>query len=97
MGNITFEEHDRMVRASWDIYDTIDFVPYFSICETLDELRMRLEEDYNNMPLTDNDVMKGQIFNVMSDTRLIQYLRNRYGDRFSVTEFTGYWIGYRKG
>lgn len=95
MSNITFEEYYQKVCESWKIFDKIDFVPYFDECETLDELREKLEADYNNTPLTDNDIMKGCLFNVMSDSRLIEYLNKRYGDKFSATEFTGHWISFK--
>ena len=95
MANITFEEHYRLVQKSWKIYDNIDFVPYFKECGTLSELRERLEADYDNTQLTNNEVMKGCIFNVMSDARLLQYLNKRYGDKFTAGEFTDYWINFK--
>ena len=52
-------------------------------------------DDYKNDPLTDNDVMKRNLFNVMSDHNLIKYLKKRYGDRFSAYEYTTYNISLK--
>ena len=93
---MTFEEHHNAVEFSYHFYDTfVDFAPYIKKCENLDQLREMMYDDYKNDPLTDNEIMKRNLFNVMSDHNLIKYLKKRYGDRFSAYEYTTYNISLK--
>jgi hypothetical protein len=93
---MTFEEHNKAVEFSYNFYDAfIDFEPYFDKCDTLDDLKESLYEDYKNNPLTDNDFMRKNLFNCMSNYNLLKYLKKRYGDRFAYLEYSGYYIAFK--
>ena len=75
-----------MMEKSTKVFDTIDFVPYLRQCKTLGEFRDALEKDYDNTPTTNNDFMEGYFFNVFNGYEIIDYLKERYGNKVSIYE-----------
>ena len=88
--------YKEMMAVQCTALDNIDFVPYL---EKLDgreiyELMEAVRADYNNKELTDNDVLKGEIFNFINDVELAEYLENRYKGKFSWHECSYYLFSY---
>lgn len=58
--------------------DQIDFTRYFKDCETVEEIRDRLEFDYDDSSFCDNEELQGCILNYYSTYDLMRYLEHRY-------------------
>ena len=58
--------------------DQIDFTKYFKECETIEEIRIRLNEDYDDTEFCNNEDLDGCILNYYTDYDLMRYLETRY-------------------
>lgn len=79
-----------------EIFDTIDFMPFLKQSDDLDFLREKMSDVYDDTELTNNDFMKGYLFNVVTDEELVTYLKERYKDDIIIYDYTCYKIKCKK-
>ena len=93
---MTWNEYFAAHKKVKEVYDTIDFTPYFMEGNTLNELREVMGEKYDNTEITDNDFMRGCFFNTMTDGALMEYLKNRYGKRIYFQPVEDYMVFFQE-
>ena len=93
---MTLQEHREAFNKTIEIFDTIDFMPFLKQSDDLDFLRKKMSDVYDDTELTNNDFMKGFLFNVVTDERLVTYLKERYKDDIIIYDYTCYKIECKK-
>lgn len=88
--NMEGYDYKTMMEKQYAYLDKIDMEKYLRNCSSDDvsDLMSNIEKDYNNTELTNNDFLKGFIFNVCDEYEFIEYLRKRYGERFHSYDVT---------
>ena len=90
---MTEEQKNEALAYTKEILDDID-IELFAYCntsvKTISMLMYRLEDVYDDFQgrVRDNEYLKGNLFNCMSEYEFIDYLRERYGDEFYDYEVT---------
>ena len=87
---MSIEEYDKEMAEQFKYLDQIDIEKYMKNCTTkkVGELISAIERDYDNTEFTDNKFLQGCIFNCCNEEEFIEYLKKRYGNRFSSQEYT---------
>ena len=71
-------------------------MPFLKQSDDLDFLRKKMSDVYDDTKLTNNDFMKGYLFNVVTDERLVTYLKERYKDDIIIYDYICYKIECKK-
>ena len=87
---MNYDEYKIALEETKKIFDSIDFVYYIENSRTLDDLRNTLEKQFDFTPTTDNPYMQGSLFNVVSDSEFMDYIEERYKDKYRFQEYTTY-------
>lgn len=82
------ETYEKAYKFTIDVLNSIDIDKYLQNTNELSEVMRNIEQDYKEV--TYNEYMKGHFFNVMNESEFGDYLRNRYGDKIYVYEYTSY-------
>jgi len=93
---MTLQEHREAVNKTIAVLDTIDFIPFLKESDDLDFLRTRMSNVFDDTKLTNNEYMEGYLFNVITDEKLVDYLKERYKDDICIYDYTCYKIEYKK-
>lgn len=93
---MTLEEHREAVNKTIAVLDTIDFIPFLKESDDLDFLRAKMSNVFDDTELTNNEYMKGYLFNVITDEELVNYLKERYKDDIIIYDYTCYKIECKK-
>lgn len=67
---------DKEFQINTDFLDTIDFVPYLAIYQSLAQLMAVVEEDYKNVDMPPE--LQGELFNCYNESDFKDYLLERY-------------------
>ena len=76
---------------NYKVLEQIDFIPYIEKCKRKEvyELMDMMEDDFNDTPLVqDNKYLEGTLFNWINEIELIDYLMQRYPNKFNYVEQT---------
>lgn len=86
--------YEKEYKVQEETLDKIDFLPYIEKYKGKEfwEMKTAVEDDYDYTELTNNDVLEGCTFNWYSEDEIIDYLQNRYPDKFRVIEICYYQI-----
>ena len=84
------DDYNKQMAKQFKYLDQIDIEKYMRSCGSnkIGDLMSAIEEDYDNTDFTNNDFLEGFIFNWCNEEEFIEYLEKRYGERFSVQEYS---------
>jgi hypothetical protein len=87
-----YEEIDKYDEENYKYLDKIDFIPYLEKYDTIEELYRAVEDDYDGMSFSNNDFLRGCVFNYIDDYDVQLYLENRYDIKCKTEFYERTWI-----
>ena len=83
---MTLKEMKTGLEINQRFLDRIDFTPYLESCASVSEV---CQELINHNPIPIHDMpreLHGCMFNFMDEYQIVQYLEERYGDKWRFQE-----------
>lgn len=65
-------------KEIYAILDQINILPYINKYPILSDLMYQLGKDFNNTPITQNDLMEGYLLNCLDEYDMMLYIADRY-------------------
>ena len=78
---------------NYKILDCIDFTEWIDNfkCKEVYQMMDAMEDAYNKTVI-DNEYLQGCLFNYINEQELIDYLKNKYPNKFRIRESIKYYI-----